>query len=264
MTLKFNYKNKNIFITGATGRIGKKLSLKFASMNANLILIDINFDKLKNLRKKLIKKTSGKISIFNCNFLVENEIIELCNKIKKKKLKIDIILNNAAFTGGTQITGWNTSFLNQEYKTFNKALAVNLSAIFLIVKKLKNVLNQSKYPSIINIASIYSIIAPDYNMYKKTDVFNPAAYGASKAGVVYLTKWLATTLAPKIRCNCISLGGIQGGQKKLFVKNYTNKVPLGRMAKEDDLINAAIFFSSDLSSYITGQNLVVDGGLTIK
>ena len=261
-TLDFN--KKSILITGATGKIGKKICKKFDSVNANLILVDLDTKNLENLKKKLIRYNQIKINIFKCNFLFEKEILNVCRDIKKKKIKIDVIINNAAFTGGTQVKGWNTLFKNQSYQTFNKALTVNLSSIFIFTKELKEVLLKSKYPSIINIASIYAILAPDYKMYKDTDIFNPAAYGASKAGLVNLTKWLATTLAPKIRCNSISLGGIKGGQKKIFVKRYVDKVPLGRMAKEDDLVNSVLFFSSELSSYITGHNLIVDGGLTIK
>ena len=264
MNSKFNLNKRNILITGATGNLGREICKKLASLDANLILIDLNLKKLENLKKKLTKKNNIKIRIFKCNFLNKDEIINFCIKIKKEKIRIDTIINNAAFTGGTDIKGWNTHFKNQSYETFTKALTVNLSSIFLIIKELKTSLHKSKFPCIINIASIYSILAPDYKMYKDTNIFNPAAYGASKAGLVHLTKWLATTLAPKIRCNSISLGGIKGGQKKLFIKRYINKVPMGRMAKADDLINAIIFLSSELSSYITGQNLIIDGGLTIK
>ena len=125
-------------------------------------------------------------------------------------------------------------------------------------------LNKSSSPSIVNISSIYSFLAPDYNLYKNTKIFNPAAYGSSKAGLVYLTKWLSTTLSPKIRCNSISLGGVKRNQEKKFIIKYKNKVPLNRMATANDLINSIIFLSSDMSNYITGQNLIVDGGISIK
>ena len=229
-TLDFN--KKNILITGATGKIGKKICKRFASLNANLILVDLNIKNLENLKKKLLKNNSININIFKCDFLYEKEILNVCNEIKKKKIKIDVIINNAAFTGGTQIKGWNTSFKNQSYQTFNKAIIVNLSSIFIFTKELKEVLLKSKYPSIINIASIYAILAPDYKMYKNTDIFNPAAYGASKAGLVNFTKWLATTLAPKIRCNSISLGGIKGGQKKYLLKDMWIKCPLEEWQKK--------------------------------
>ena len=264
MQNKFNFNKKNILITGATGKIGEKLSLRFASLKSNLILTDTNLKSLESLKNKIKKKNLTNVNIYKCDLLYEQEIIKFCNDIKKNKLKIDIIVNNAAFTGVTNMDGWATSFENQSYETFTKALAVNLSSVFLMTKELKTILLKSKYPSIINIASIYSLLAPDYSMYKDTNIFNPAAYGASKAGLVYLTKWLASTLAPKIRCNSISLGGIKRGQTKLFVKKYVNKVPLKRMATPNDLIDAVLFLSSEISSYITGQNIIVDGGLTIK
>ena len=105
-------------------------------------------------------------------------------------------------------------------------------------------------------------MAPDWSIYKGTDIKNPAGYGVAKSGLNYLTKWMASTLAPKIRVNSISPGGIKRFQSKKFIKKYTKKVLLGRMTKEEDVINAVIFLASDMSKHVTGQNIVVDGGYT--
>ena len=104
------------------------------------------------------------------------------------------------------------------------------------------------------------MFAPDWNLYEGTSMNNPAAYGASKAGLIQLTRWLSSQLAPQVRVNSISPGGIFRNQEKEFVKRYESKTPLGRMATEDDLKGAIAYLASDLSKYVTGQNLSVDGG----
>jgi NAD(P)-dependent dehydrogenase (short-subunit alcohol dehydrogenase family) len=125
-------------------------------------------------------------------------------------------------------------------------------------------MNKSKNASIINISSIYGVNAPDWNLYQDTNINNPAAYSISKAGLIYMTKWLASTLAPNIRVNAISPGGILRQQEKLFIKKYNEKTLLNRMATESDVSEPVLFLASNMSSYITGQNLIIDGGWTIK
>ena len=114
--------------------------------------------------------------------------------------------------------------------------------------------------SIINMASIYGSYGPDYELYRDTTMGNPAAYAASKGGLVQLTRWLATTLAPAVRVNSISPGGVFRSQPEIFVERYKKRTPLGRMATEDDFRGAIAYLASDLAAYVTGQNLAVDGG----
>jgi NAD(P)-dependent dehydrogenase (short-subunit alcohol dehydrogenase family) len=113
---------------------------------------------------------------------------------------------------------------------------------------------------VINIASIYGLYGPDWSLYENTRMGNPAAYAVSKGGMIQLTRWLSTTIAPHVRVNTISPGGIFRNQPDEFVQKYNRKVPLGRMATEEDFRGAIGFLASDLSAYITGQNLMVDGG----
>lgn len=254
INFKKYYNNKIILITGSDGILGKKIVNFFKKTNAKLILTD-----------KFSKKINNKnICYYTCDFSKESDLQNLCKIIKKKYSKIDIIINNAAYVGDTQLKGWATNFKYQSYNIFNECVKVNLSSIFYITKSLRALLDKSSEASIVNISSIYSHLAPDYNLYKGTKIFNPAAYGSSKAGLVYLTKWLSTTLSPKIRCNSISLGGVKRNQNKNFVRKYIKKTPLNRMATANDLISSVIFLSSNMSSYITGQNLFVDGGISIK
>ena len=119
---------------------------------------------------------------------------------------------------------------------------------------------ESDGASIVNIGSIYGMLGPDWGLYEGTAMSNPAAYGASKGALIQLTRWLATTIAPKIRVNIVSPGGIFRDQPNSFVKKYEERTPLGRMANENDFSGAILFLASDLSRYVTGQNIIVDGG----
>lgn len=117
--------------------------------------------------------------------------------------------------------------------------------------------------SIINIASIYGVVSPDFRTYENTEIAgSPIEYTATKSAVIGMTKYLAVEMAPKVRVNCISPGGVENGHSEQFKANYGNRVPLGRMAKPDEFNGAVVFLASDASRYVTGHNLVIDGGLT--
>jgi NAD(P)-dependent dehydrogenase (short-subunit alcohol dehydrogenase family) len=120
----------------------------------------------------------------------------------------------------------------------------------------------SGHGSIVLISSIYGLVGPDMSLYEGTSMANPAGYGASKGGLLQLMRYLATVLAPDVRVNAISPGGVWRQQPGQFHDRYRSRTPLGRMATEEDLKGAAAYLASDLSSYVTGHNLVVDGGWT--
>ena len=145
--------------------------------------------------------------------------------------------------------------------TWRRALEVNLTAPFALIQSCVDLLKASK-GVVINMGSIYGVLGPDMNLYQGTSMGNPAAYAASKGGLLQLTHWLATVLAPDIRVNMISPGGIFRHQPKDFCERYIQKTPLKRMATEEDLKGAIAYFATDLSLYVTGQNLLVDGGWT--
>jgi len=177
--------------------------------------------------------------------------------------RLDILVNNAAFTGTSNLPGWSVPFSQQGVEAWTAALDINLLVPFLLTQKTAPILAKGGVGSVVNIASIYGVAAPDFRLYEGTSMGNPAAYNASKGGLIQLTRYLATALAPEIRVNCISPGGISRGQPNPFVQKYTEKVPLGRMAEEEDFKGIAQLLVSDLGSYITGQNIVVDGGITV-
>ena len=252
---QYNFKGQKALITGATGHLGREIVKKLLSIGVYLYLTDKPGSNYKFLKKKDLKS----VEIIECDLSSEIER----NKLIKKINKLDLLINNAAYVGDTKGKGWNTNFKNQSLKTWREAIEINLTAPFHLIRDLSSVMKRSKSASIINISSIYGVIAPDYTIYTGTKINNPAAYAVSKAGLNHFTKWLSATLAPDIRVNSISIGGIERKQDKIFKKKYIAKTLLKKMANEKDIIGTIIFLSSDSSKYITGHNLVVDGGFTI-
>jgi len=237
---------KNIIITGSEGLIGKQIVKELAKNKHQLILID----------KK--RKKNSKYQYYQCNISSFKERELILKKIKKKIKRIDCIINNAAITGSSYCEGWNTSFEKQKLKYWKEVFEVNVTAIFHFCQKLFPLIKKSKNGSVINISSIYGVYAPDFSIYKNTKINNPAAYSVSKAAVVYLTKWLAKAMAPEIRVNCISPGGVFKKQSDFFKKKYLKKTALKKDILPNDIVNLINFLISEKSSKISGQNFLVD------
>ena len=250
MIKEFKLQNKIILLTGSEGNLGKFLVNELKKYKTKLILIDVY--------KKKIKKNK-KIDYYSCDFNDKEQLNNLISLLKKKYKRIDIIINNAALT--TNIKSKKKSFV---IDNFEESLRVNLDSAYKICMALRRNLNNGVNPCILNVSSMYSVIGPDLNLCKNTNVRISAGYNASKAGIVNLSKWMANYLAPRIRVNAISPGGIYRNHQKKFLKNYVKRTPLKRMAKENDIVKAILFLISDYSSYITGHNLVIDGGFSIK
>jgi len=259
-----NLNKKTSIITGGSGHLGAAIAAKLSSCGSNLILIDLHEKNLNNLKKKIERKYKIKVHVLALDLTNKKERDKCIQDIKRSYKKIDIMVNSIGMVGTDDMEGWNTNFEKQSYDAWNKAIETNLTSIFFFIQGLYKIMKTSKSASIINISSIYGVNAPDWNLYQDTDINNPAAYSVSKAGIIYMTKWLASTLAPHIRVNAISPGGILRQQEKLFIKKYKEKTLLNRMATEDDISEPVLFLASNMSSYITGQNIIIDGGWTIK
>lgn len=255
-----NFENQTIVLTGATGFLGSSFCDVATKLGARMILIDQDVDRLRSLEQKLSKNNGQKHLFFDINFQDKLDRKYKIESITALDIQIDVLINNAAFTGQTDKTGWNTNFYNQNAESFLSALEVNLVSAFDFSRSFFPNLKKSKTANILNVASIYSHLGPDYSLYEGTTMSNPAGYGASKAGLVQLTKWLATTMAPFVRVNAISPGGIFRNQDRCFIDRYIKKTPLGRMASESDIVDPMIFLISKMARYINGEILIVDGG----
>ncbi len=255
-------KGRRALVTGAVGGIGRKMVETIAELGGSLILVDKPGSDYQPLIDFIGTSWDVKIISLDCDLEDEKQREELIKTVHGDGVGLDVLINNAGFVGTSDLKGWVTDFERQTIETWQRALEVNLTAVFDLSKGLVPLLKKKNRGSIINVASIYGMLGPDYSLYSGTEMGNPAAYAASKGGVIQLTRWLSTTLAPQVRVNTISPGGVYRQQSDVFVKRYEARTPLGRMAREDDFKGVTAYLASDLSAYVTGQNLVVDGGWT--
>lgn len=253
-------KGRRALVTGAAGGIGQAIAQTLAELGADILLVDRPGANYGTLIDEIVRDWGVKVQTFDCDLELQGERDRLVESILHQGAGLDVLVNNAAFVGTSGLQGWATDFEQQTIETWRRALEVNLTAAFDLSKGFAPILKQCKGGSIINISSIYGSYGPDYSLYEGTLMGNPAAYAASKGGLIQLARWLATTLAPKVRVNSISPGGVFRNQPEIFVKRYEARTPMGRMATEDDFRGAIAYLASDLSLYVTGQNLAVDGG----
>jgi len=243
----FSCKNKIAVVTGGSGLIGKEIVKSLADAGAKVIIAD--FVAPKNMVK------NSKIKFIQMDITSEKSITNAFKVIKK----IDILINCAY----PRTKDWGNKFEKVSYNSWKENVNNHLGGYFLTCKAVAEKMKKQGNNSIINIASIYGIVAPDFSVYEGTEMTMPVAYSAIKSGIIGLTKYLSTYYAKYgIRANCVSPGGIYNGQSTSFVNKYSKKTPLGRMGKPLDIVGAVIYLASDASSYVTGQNIVVDGGWT--
>ena len=245
-------------VTGATGHIGKEVCKKLAQDGSDIILLDkIESSTLEFARMLDSEYSSNNLSL--CLDLMEPKSFEKAFfAVKQKYGRLDCLVNCAAFYDETP--GWGVSFEHEGYDAWLKVLRVNTMAPFFLSQNLYPLLKNSNRASIINVSSIYGILGPNHRLYQGTDMTNPAAYGASKGALQQITRWLSTVLSPNIRVNTVTPGGIERGQNIQFKKRYEEHTPLGRMGNEEEIAEAIAFLASTKSNYITGHNLIVDGG----
>jgi len=247
-------------ITGATGYLGSMMAEVLASMGADLILTDRAQSELESLAQRIKSQYFNEINVYELDLEDTKSIDTFICDIKENHKYLNILINNAAFAGGESLSGWSVPFHEQSVSSWVRALNVNMTSVFHLCKELTPLLEIPGNGSIINISSIYGVYGPDWRLYEETTMSNPAAYAASKGGLIQFSRWLATTISPNVRVNCVSPGGVFRNQPDIFVKKYIDKTPLKRMATEQDFAGVIAFLSSDMSAYVTGQNILVDGG----
>ena len=242
--------NKKIIITGCSGQLGASLTDNFLKLGCTVIGLDMKRPKKINNKNYFFYK----LDISNSK---ENTFI--FNEIYKKFKNIDCLINNA----GVAVF---EPFTNRSDDDLDWVTSVNLKSYFYSIKNFYKFSDKKSSKSIINISSIYSIISPDPKIYSKNDRKSSEIYGATKAGVNQMTRYFAIHLTDKnIRVNTVSPGGIfntTSPQSKLFVKKYSLRNPLNRMAKTEEIVCAVVYLASSSSTYTNGHNLIVDGGMS--
>ena len=238
-------KNSNVVLTGSEGYLGAFLKKELINNGYNVISID----------KKNIKNQD----YFKTDLSKSKDIIKTLKNIKKKFKKIDVLINLAA----VQIF---TDFEKRNVNEIDAMLNVNLKANILLSQFFyKNYFKKQKKGNIINLASIFGVVSPNFNNYKKGDRKSSETYGATKSAIIQLTKYFSNYMSKhNIKVNSISPGGVENKavQTKSFIKRYKKNVPLNKMGSREDVINQIMFMVSKKSDYITGQNIIIDGGYT--
>lgn len=252
-------------VTGAAGIIGGVLVRSLIEQGAMVASIDLDREVLQQQLDEIGIDT--KSASYACDLSDPDAIVETVTSIEKRFGRIDILFNNAA-SKGSDLGRFFAPPESYSLRTWREVMAVNLDALFLMAQQCAEVMKRGEGGSIVQTASIYGAIAPDNRIYAGSsymgrEIYTPPVYAASKGGVIALSRYLASIWAEyRIRVNSISPGGIASGQNDTFQTNYSLRVPLGRMAEAQEIVDAALFLASPAASYVTGQNLMVDGGLS--
>ena len=246
-----------VLVTGGAGHIGRVLAAALAELGAMVAVADVD----REATERVVADIGIRAHPVVVDLADEAAVRALPAEVERTLGGLDVLVNNAAFVGTSGLAGWVAPFAEQSVETWRQALEVNLTAAFALTQAAAPILARSGRGSVINVASIYGVLGPDLGLYEGTAMGNPAAYAASKGGLIQLTRWLATVLGPRgIRVNAISPGGVERGQPESFRDRYIARTPLGRMAVEEDFKGVVAWLASDLSAYVTGQNIMVDGG----
>ena len=246
-------KNKNVVITGAGGQLGTCFANSFVAEGAKLWLADISNEVLAKVAEQIPPENLLGTLIMDVTQpkSVERAFAKIC-----EYGSLDVLVNNAGI-------GLFTSFWERDYDEFMQVMSVNAGGTFLCTREALRLMKGHGQGAIINIGSIYGVVSSDPRIYTDCARMNSEVYSASKAAVIHMTKYFAVHAAPLgIRVNCVSPGGVFNNQGEDFIHNYTQRTPFSRMAKDREICGAVIFLASSDADYVSGQNIVVDGGFT--
>jgi len=261
----FAVKDKVIIITGALGLLGTTYTEGFSEAGANVVIVDLDSELCRRKAEEVAQKYGTEPLGIGGDVAHKEEVERMVQSVVSKYRRIDVLINNAAI----QTEHFFAQFEEYSMLDWDKVMSVNVTGTFLCSQVVAKQMERERKGSIINIASIYGVVAPDQRIYEGAvyqgkQINTPPVYSASKGAVISLTRYLASYLAKYgIRVNTVTPGGVYSGQNEAFVEKYSERCPLGRMARPEEIFHAVYFLACDASSYITGHNLVVDGGWTI-
>lgn len=252
----FRLDGKIALVTGGAGIYGVHITRALAEAGAHVLVASRDIRQCERVANDMTDE-GLKVSAAQLDLGSKASIVALRDKIVADFGKLDILFNNAVARAGG-----NISTVTEE--DWDAAMRINSTGFFLSCKIFGEQMVEQRSGVMVNISSIYGVVAPNFNIYEGTDMTSPANYAFAKGGMINFTRYLASFYGKfGIRVNSISPGGFRtDDQPEIFVENYSRQTLLGRMAADDDIKGAAVFLASDASAYITGQNLMVDGGWT--
>jgi NAD(P)-dependent dehydrogenase (short-subunit alcohol dehydrogenase family) len=249
----FSCKNKIAIVTGGCGLIGRELVRGLADFGAVVYAADTDGIAAK---KHL---DHDNVIFLQADITSQDSVIAGIEKVKGEQGRIDILVNTAFPRTGD----WMLKAESVPFDSWKQNVNDHLGGYFICCQAVAEEMKKKRSGSIINFASTYGVVAPDFSIYEGTPMTSAVAYSAIKGGLITFTKYLASYYSKyNIRVNSISPGGVFDNQHPEFVANYSKRALLGRMAKASEIVGAAVFLASDAASYITGHNLMVDGGWT--
>jgi 2-deoxy-D-gluconate 3-dehydrogenase len=268
---KFDLTGRVAIVTGGVGLLGAEFCRTLAEAGAAVVVVDVNESASQETADTLTRSGYKSLAV-PADITKPDSVNAIVDKVVSTFGQLDILVNSAALDpkfDSDAIKKGITPGVFEDYPLdqWNAALNVNLTGMFLVTQAcVKQMLTQGKKGSIINICSTYGLNGPDQSIYVKDGervAFKPVYYTVTKAGVLGFTKYLAAYYAgTEIRVNALTPGGVFNNHEDYFVRNYSAKTILGRMAKKDEMNGGLLFLASDASSYMTGNNLIVDGGWT--
>ncbi len=251
----FDLTGRIALVTGGAGIYGTHITRALAEVGASVVIASRDLEQCRKTAAEFSAEGLN-VTAMSLDLGSADSIAGLCAEIVSKFGKIDILFNNAVARAG----GDPTSVTEEQWET---AMKINSTGFFMASKIFGEQMIKQRSGVMVNISSIYGVVGPNFNIYEGTDMTSPANYAFAKGGMINFTRYAASFYGRfGIRVNCISPGGFQTDQPQAFIDNYSKQTPLGRMATDDDIKGAAVFLASDASGYITGQNIMVDGGWT--
>jgi len=253
--------NQIVVITGGAGLIGQEFVKAVVEQNGIAVIADINKEIGKKVKKNLLKELNSKnIEFIKLDITSKQSIKKCIEKLDKKYGKIDALVNNAY----PRNKNFGRDVFDIKYDDFCDNVNMNLGGYFLCTQQFAKYYEKQQYGNIINMGSIYGVVAPKFEIYKNTNMTNAIEYAAIKGGLLHLTKYFAKYFqGMNIRINAISPGGILDNQPKPFLKAYKEQCFNKGMLDKNDLKGTLIYLLSDMSHYVNGQNIVVDDGFIL-
>lgn len=254
-------KDKVLVVTGGAGLLGEAFVRCLASHGGKAIAADINFDDGGNFHDACEKTDQpGSVTLLNMDVTSLNSISEAVSRIHAKFGRIDALVN-AAYPRNKH---YGRKFEDVTYEDFCENTSMHVGGYFLTSQQFANYFKEQGFGTIINVASVYGVVAPRFEIYQETKMTMPVEYAAIKSAVIHLTKYMAKYFkGNNIRVNCISPGGILDGQPEEFLSRYNGHGMSKGMLNVEDLMGALVFLLSDMARYVNGQNLIVDDGWTL-